>query len=488
MPPELIGFYEELQARHRPEGDPVHGEWSVNREAECILSTNASDIAYGAVLEVAGVKVEDRSWLREQGDKRQINVAELDAVIKGLNMCISWEFQCIRLVTDSKTVAAWLHDVLKNVRRVKTSGLYDVLIQRRLQILSDLVITTGITVSIELVPSQKNAADVLTLVPDVCVKYWKRVRDSASVVAAVSSQPAGIVGPIMLRDIQTVQLTDDQIQAVIRQLEHDLPLEKLFTKVRSQLVVEDTMLWRSVKLPIEGVVQVPVIAADFVEPILQAAHINSGHAPWSTMYQMIRKKCYFPKIAVACREYVSKCGQCGRGGPLASVTRCDIPGRPWQEVVVNILELGSDGHAEYHCVLMCVDVVTKWLEVIPLRRHDAKSAAAAFTGVCRLWGAPEVVRSDNRAEFRNAIVDSLFKSMGVRVRTGAVRHLQSQGAAKRANRTLIGFIRKVLDGSSDWKCDLRTLLFFFLPESPSLRYWCSTHGSNGWLAAIPPHR
>ena len=47
------------------------------------------DTAYGVALEIAGVKVEDRSWLREQGDKRHINVAEPDAVIKGLNMAIS---------------------------------------------------------------------------------------------------------------------------------------------------------------------------------------------------------------------------------------------------------------------------------------------------------------------------------------------------------------------------------------------------------------
>ena len=308
LPPELVRFCEKLQARLCAEGDPAHGEWSVNREAECILSMDASNIAYGAVLEVAGVKVEDRSWLRELGDKRHINVVELDAVIKVLNMAISWEFQCTRLVTDSKTVAAWLHDVLKNVRRVKTSGLYDVLIPRHLQILSDVVITTGISVSIEWVPFQKNAADVLTRVPNVWVKYCKCVRDSASVVSAVSSQPAGIVGPVTLRDIQTVQLTDDKIQAVISQLEHDLPIEELFTNVSSQLVVEYSMLWRSVRLPIEGAVQVPVIAADFVEPILQAAQNNSCHASWSTMYQMIRKKCYFSKIAVACREYVSNCG------------------------------------------------------------------------------------------------------------------------------------------------------------------------------------
>ena len=70
---------------------------------------------------------------------------------------------------------------------------------------------------------------------------------------------------------------------------------------------------------------------------------------------------------------------------MPTATRCDIPGRPWQEVVLDTRELqGSDGHAEYHCVLMCVDVFTKWIEVILLRRHDAKSVAAAFTGVCQL--------------------------------------------------------------------------------------------------------
>ena len=46
MLPELVRFCEELQARLCAEGDPAHGKWSVNREAECILSTDASDIAY----------------------------------------------------------------------------------------------------------------------------------------------------------------------------------------------------------------------------------------------------------------------------------------------------------------------------------------------------------------------------------------------------------------------------------------------------------
>ena len=70
--------------------------------------------------------------------------------------------------------------------------------------------------------------------------------------------------------------------------------------------------------------------------------------------------------------------------------------------------------------------------------------------------------------------------MGVRVRTGAVRHPQSQGAAERANRTRIGLVRKVLVGSSDWKCDLRTLLFFYRNRPHSVSSVAPMEVMVGW--------
>lgn len=104
--------------------------------------------------------------------------------------------------------------------------------------------------------------------------------------------------------------------------------------------------------------------------------------------------------------------------------------------------------------------------------------------MCLLWGAPDVVQCDNGTEFRNAIVESLFQSMGVRVRTGAVRHPQSQGAAERANWTLIGLIRKVLDSSSsDWKADLRTLLFFYRNRPHSVTRLSPMEAMVGWKPA-----
>ena len=65
---------------------------------------DASNIAYGVVLEADGAVVEDQSWLRPADDKRHINVAELDAVIKGLTLAVSWGLKDITLLTDSQTV------------------------------------------------------------------------------------------------------------------------------------------------------------------------------------------------------------------------------------------------------------------------------------------------------------------------------------------------------------------------------------------------
>ena len=79
----------------------------------------------------------------------------------------------------------------------------------------------------------------------------------------------------------------------------------------------------------------------------------------------------------------------------------------------------------------------KWVEVIPLVRHDGQCVAEAFLQICTRLDAPRVVRSDNGSEFCNRVVSSLLDKFGVHVRRGAVRHPQSQGAAERFKRKLL---------------------------------------------------
>ena len=66
-------------------------------------------LAYGVVLEVDGHVVEDASWLRKD-NVTHIDMAESDAVVKGLNLALMWEMKRIKIVTDSSTVRQWIND------------------------------------------------------------------------------------------------------------------------------------------------------------------------------------------------------------------------------------------------------------------------------------------------------------------------------------------------------------------------------------------
>ena len=70
-------------------------------------------------------------------------------------------------------------------------------------------------------------------------------------------------------------------------------------------------------------------------------------------------------------------------------TRPVSPSGPREVVQLDTLELGPSRSGRYHCVLVCVDTFTKWVEVQPLERHDAQSVAAAFVSICCRWGAPQ---------------------------------------------------------------------------------------------------
>ena len=162
--------------------DPVHGSWCVTSEARGKVWCDASSLALGVCLELGGHVAEDASWLRKEGDCAHINVAELEAVLKGVNVGIRWGLKDMELVTDSATVAGWVGSVIRDAKRPKVSGLGEMLVKRRLGMLSELISGYELTLSISLVPSSQNKADVLTRVP----KRWlKGVREEEVACAGV---------------------------------------------------------------------------------------------------------------------------------------------------------------------------------------------------------------------------------------------------------------------------------------------------------------
>lgn len=160
----------EMSRRISTEGDPVAGTWPVDTNSPITLWTDASNMAIGVVVEIDNDIVEDAAWLRPKHDSSHINRAELDAVVKGINLAIKWGNRDIRLMCDSATVCGWMRSILEKSHNIKTTALGEILIRRRLDTIREIIAQEKLNISIHLVRSEENLADALTRVP----KHWEK--------------------------------------------------------------------------------------------------------------------------------------------------------------------------------------------------------------------------------------------------------------------------------------------------------------------------
>ena len=159
------------------EADPVGGNWCMDGK-EIIVWVDASSIATGVALETIGMVIEDAYWLHPTNDAQHINLAELDAALKGVNLALQWEATVLHLVTDSACVHCWISDTLTGKARVNTRAAGKMLVRQRLGTLRSLAKEYGLTIDVKLVKSCQNRSDSLTRVP----RRWMDVLESCAMV------------------------------------------------------------------------------------------------------------------------------------------------------------------------------------------------------------------------------------------------------------------------------------------------------------------
>ena len=184
---QILQMVDEISSRLK-EHDPVKGNWKVTGH-EATLWVDSSSIALGASIEVAGQIIEDGSWIISATDEPlHINLMELNAVVRGINMALAWDMKVLHIKTDSLSVFHWIQNVLTDRRKVRTKALSELLVRRRLTLIKSLVSEYELTVDIELVPSALNKSDRLTRVPKKWLKPESIVSETEipDVVAATS--------------------------------------------------------------------------------------------------------------------------------------------------------------------------------------------------------------------------------------------------------------------------------------------------------------
>ena len=108
--------------------DPAQGKWCIDGQALSIW-VDASFLTTGVLLVYDGAVVEDACWLRPEKDSKHINLAELNAIIKGIDLAIFWKMTSVHLFTDSACVHKWISDTFTDKARVRTKAASKMLIR-----------------------------------------------------------------------------------------------------------------------------------------------------------------------------------------------------------------------------------------------------------------------------------------------------------------------------------------------------------------------
>ena len=66
-------------------------------------------------------------------------MAELDAVLKGINLAIKWGLREIEIRMDSAMVLSWVTSTMEEGGRIQTKGAGEMIVKRRLGILGELI-------------------------------------------------------------------------------------------------------------------------------------------------------------------------------------------------------------------------------------------------------------------------------------------------------------------------------------------------------------
>ena len=84
----LVCMVTETIARVK-KSNPAWGDWCVQGK-EMNIWVDTSSLAIRFLLEKNGAVIEDTCWLWPMNDAAHINLAELDTVLKGINLVLQW--------------------------------------------------------------------------------------------------------------------------------------------------------------------------------------------------------------------------------------------------------------------------------------------------------------------------------------------------------------------------------------------------------------
>ena len=170
------------------------------------------------------------------------------------------------------------------------------------------------------------------------------------------------------------------------------------------------------------------------EDLVREIHEALNHRGVAQVYQTLTQRWYFEQAYVKIKTYLQGCPVClrtkldkaHRRQPLHPVPIEPEVLRNWSADCVALPKSDSTGSS---IALVCIDQVSRWIEVYPLQTADAISICKCLLDICSRYSVPATWRTDRGKAFLSTSFTELCKSLNIKTKTTASYMPRSDGQA-----------------------------------------------------------
>lgn len=299
----------------------------------------------------------------------------------------------------------------------------------------------------------------------------KHRKGSENVVAdMLSRNPQYSVGEInkdALLDFETVEFESGEYLDLIRDIiENSEKLPDI--KVIDGIVYKRTIFNQNINEEYHWKLWVP---ENLTVTIIEKAHApnNVAHGGIAKTMERIKRFFYWPKMTSQIRNYVSDCKSCKESKPATSnlmpeIGKEVITERPFQKLYIDFLGKFPMSKSGNCYIFIVVDHFSKFTFLKTMREATTKNVVQFLvTEIFHKFGVPEIIHSDNGAQFVAKAFQSMIEAYKIKHLKTAVYSPQSN-ASERVNQSVLAAIRTYLDEDHrDWdlyltqiECAIRT--------------------------------
>lgn len=181
------------------------------------------------------------------------------------------------------------------------------------------------------------------------------------------------------------------------------------------------------------------VCYDSLFDILYETHNSVGHGGRTRMTKELARK-YKNVTIEAIVTYLRLCESCQKKQKITksgAVVKPILHSEMNSRCQIDLIDMQANPDGGMKFILVYQDHLTKFVLLKALSQKTANAIAHSLVDIFSIFGAPNILHSDNGREFCNETLNSLCRLWdGVKLVHGKPRHSQSQGSVERANQDI----------------------------------------------------